>query len=74
LLGQQYPDQELPLMAASPLGFKLKNAFAAHLRRCMTREMALPFHRIKRLAAEPHLLFCSIFLVRRPVGGKRFLW
>jgi DNA-binding transcriptional ArsR family regulator len=37
--------------------FNPKTAVAAHLRRCMTLEMALPFHRIMRLAAGPHLRF-----------------
>jgi hypothetical protein len=37
--------------------FYPKIAVAAHLRRCMTLEMALPFHRIMRLAAGPHLRF-----------------
>jgi hypothetical protein len=42
----------------------LKNAVAAHLRRCMKFEMALPFHRLMRLAPGLHLRFCSTHVVR----------
>jgi hypothetical protein len=37
----------------------LKSAGAAHLRRCTTLEMALPFRRVVRLAAGPHLRFSA---------------
>ena len=40
-----------------------KIAIAAHLRRCPTLDMALPCHRIGRLAAGPHLRFLETCLV-----------
>jgi hypothetical protein len=45
-------------------GFNLENAGATHLRRCVKLEMALPFHRLTRLASASHLRFQSIILVR----------
>ena len=53
--------------AVSAGAINLKNAVAAHLRRCMTLEMALPFHRIMRLAAGLHLRFCSTHWVREQI-------
>jgi hypothetical protein len=45
---------------------KAKSAPVAHLRRCMTLEMALPFHRIMRLAYGPHLRRCMTLEMALP--------
>ena len=57
------------MLATSPL-LILENADAAHLLRCVTLEMALPFQRITRLASAPHLRFQDARLAGQLSGGS----
>jgi hypothetical protein len=63
----------MAVASASKTQLNLKNAVAAHLRRCMKLEMALPFHRLMRLAPGLHLRFCSTHFARRQVAENSII-